>query len=308
MAQRGSLNAADRLRFDFSHSKALTKGELLEVERSVNFYIRQNTEVTTRVMSPDDARELGATALFGEKYGEEVRVVSMGYNQKSGKGIDGNGYSLELCGGTHVKRTGDIGAFVILSDGASSSGVRRIEALTGEAAMDHLAKQQNYLSDIAIELKSGSSDILSRVKSLMAERKSLVSEVAQLRKDMALGGSSSGQDELKSEDLSGVNFLAKQLNGIPGKELPGLIDGYKQKLSSGVILLISENDGKVAVASGVTKDLLSNISAVDIVKTAANKLGGKGGGGRPDLAQAGGSSMDGVTTAIDAVRSLIVSK
>ena len=308
VAQRGSLNAADRLRFDFSHSKALTKGELLEVERSVNFYIRQNTEVTTRVMSPDDARELGATALFGEKYGEEVRVVSMGYNQKSGKGIDGNGYSLELCGGTHVNRTGDIGAFVILSDGASSSGVRRIEALTGEAAMDHLAKQQNYLSDIAIELKSGSSDILSRVKSLMAERKSLVSEVAQLRKDMALGGSSSGQDELKSEDLSGVNFLAKQLNGIPGKELPGLIDGYKQKLSSGVILLISENDGKVAVASGVTKDLLTNISAVDIVKTAANKLGGKGGGGRPDFAQAGGSSMDGVTTAIDAVRSLIVSK
>ncbi|NCV17893.1 MAG: alanine--tRNA ligase [Rhodobacterales bacterium] len=308
VAQRGSLNAADRLRFDFSHSKALTKGELLEVERSVNFYIRQNTEVTTRVMSPDDARELGATALFGEKYGEEVRVVSMGYNQKSGKGIDGNGYSLELCGGTHVKRTGDIGAFVILSDGASSSGVRRIEALTGEAAMDHLAKQQNYLSDIAIELKSGSSDILSRVKSLMAERKSLVSEVAQLRKDMALGGSSSGQDELKSEDLSGVNFLAKQLNGIPGKELPSLIDGYKQRLSSGVILLISENEGKVAVASGVTKDLLSQISAVDIVKIAANKLGGKGGGGRPDFAQAGGSSMDGVTTAIDAVRSLIVSK
>ena len=308
VAQRGSLNAADRLRFDFSHSKALTKDELVAVQSSVNFYIRQNTEVSTRVMSPDDARKLGATALFGEKYGEEVRVVSMGYDQKSGKGLDGNGYSLELCGGTHVKRTGDIGAFVILSDGASSSGVRRIEALTGEAALDHLAKQQNYLAEIALELKTSSFDILSKVKSLTAERKSLVNELSQLRKDMALAEGAGESDELESEDLSGVNFVLKKLSGIPGKELPSLIDGYKQKLSKGVILLISENDGKVAIASGVTSDLLPSVSAVDVVKVVAAKLGGKGGGGRPDLAQAGGSSMEGMASAIDAVKSLIISR
>ena len=308
VAQRGSLNAADRLRFDFSHSKALTKDELVAVQSSVNFYIRQNTEVSTRVMSPDDARKLGATALFGEKYGEEVRVVSMGYDQKSGKGLDGNGYSLELCGGTHVKRTGDIGAFVILSDGASSSGVRRIEALTGEAALDHLAKQQNYLAEIALELKTSSFDILSKVKSLTAERKSLVNELSQLRKDMALAEGAGESDELESEDLSGVNFVVKKLSGIPGKELPSLIDGYKQKLSKGVILLISDNDGKVAIASGVTSDLLPSVSAVDVVKVVAAKLGGKGGGGRPDLAQAGGSSMEGMASAIESVKSLIISR
>ena len=308
VAQRGSLNAADRLRFDFSHSKALTKDELVAVQSSVNFYIRQNTEVSTRVMSPDDARKLGATALFGEKYGEEVRVVSMGYDQKSGKGLDGNGYSLELCGGTHVKRTGDIGAFVILSDGASSSGVRRIEALTGEAALDHLAKQQNYLAEIALELKTSSFDILSKVKNLTAERKSLVNELSQLRRDMALAEGAGESDELESEDLSGVNFVLKKLSGIPGKELPSLIDGYKQKLSKGVILLISDNDGKVAIASGVTSDLLPSVSAVDVVKVVAAKLGGKGGGGRPDLAQAGGSSMEGMASAIESVKSLIISR
>ena len=308
VAQRGSLNAADRLRFDFSHSKALTKDELVAVQSSVNFYIRQNTEVSTRVMSPDDARKLGATALFGEKYGDEVRVVSMGYDQKSGKGLDGNGYSLELCGGIHVKRTGDIGAFVILSDGASSSGVRRIEALTGEAALDHLAKQQNYLAEIALELKTSSFDILSKVKSLTAERKSLVNELSQLRRDIALAEGAGESDELESEDLSGVNFVLKKLSGIPGKELPSLIDGYKQKLSKGVILLISDNDGKVAIASGVTSDLLPSVSAVDVVKVVAAKLGGKGGGGRPDLAQAGGSSMEGMASAIDAVKSLIISR
>ena len=308
VAQRGSLNAADRLRFDFSHSKALTKDELVAVQSSVNFYIRQNTEVSTRVMTPDDARKLGATALFGEKYGEEVRVVSMGYDQKSGKGLDGNGYSLELCGGTHVKRTGDIGAFVILSDGASSSGVRRIEALTGEAALDHLAKQQNYLTEIALELKTSSFDILSKVKSLTAERKSLVNELSQLRKDMALAEGVGESDELESEQLTGVTLVVKKLSGIPGKELPSLIDGYKQKLSKGVILLISDNDGKVAIASGVTSDLLPSVSAVDVVKAVAAKLGGKGGGGRPDLAQAGGSSMEGIASAIDAVRSLIISR
>ena len=308
VAQRGSLNAADRLRFDFSHSKALTKDELVAVQSSVNFYVRQNTEVSTRVMTPDNARKLGATALFGEKYGEEVRVVSMGYDQKSGKGLDGNGYSLELCGGIHVKRTGDIGAFVILSDGASSSGVRRIEALTGEAALDHLAKQQNYLTEIALELKTSSFDILSKVKSLTAERKSLVNELSQLRKDMALSEGAGESDVLESEDLSGVNFVVKNLNGIPGKELPSLIDGYKQKLSKGVILLISDNDGKVAIASGVTSDLLPSVSAVDVVKAVAAKLGGKGGGGRPDLAQAGGSSMEGIASAIDAVKSIIISR
>ncbi len=193
VAQRGSLNAPDRLRFDFTHSAALTALELATVESEVNALIRQNSPVETRIMTPDDARAIGAQALFGEKYGDEVRVVSMGRAPGSGKGTDGQTYSLELCGGTHVTRLGDIGAFVLLGDSASSAGVRRIEALTGQAALDHLRAQDARLADIAAALKAPVNETVDRVKALVAERRALENEVAQLRRDLAMSGGAKAQ-------------------------------------------------------------------------------------------------------------------
>ena len=197
VSQRGSLNADDRLRFDFSHTKALSEDELSRVEAEVNAYIRQNASVETRIMTPDDVRSIGAQALFGEKYGDEVRVVSMGTQAGSGKGNDGQTYSLELCGGTHVERTGDIGAFVSLGDSASSAGVRRIEALTGQAAMDYLRAQDTLLAQSALALKAPAQDVPARIKALLDERKALANEVAQLRREAAMsgGGAAAPQDE-----------------------------------------------------------------------------------------------------------------
>ncbi|MCF1709897.1 alanine--tRNA ligase [Tabrizicola sp. J26] len=303
VAQRGSLNAPDRLRFDFSHAKALTEAELARVEGEVNDFIRQNTAVETRIMSPDEARAIGAQALFGEKYGDEVRVVSMGRTENSGKGFKGDAYSLELCGGTHVARTGDIGAFLLLGDSASSAGVRRIEALTGQAALDHLRAQEARLLDIAGALKAPAADVVDRVKALVDERRSLQNEVAQLRRELAMGGGGSAGPEAK--DIGGVKFVAQVLSGVSGKDLPGLIDALKDKIGSGAVLLIADAGGKAAVAAGVTGDLTGRLSAVDLARAAAEKLGGKGGGGRPDLAQAGGASAENAPAAIAAVEALI---
>ncbi|GGA11079.1 alanine--tRNA ligase [Neptunicoccus cionae] len=302
VAQRGSLNADDRLRFDFSHSKGMSLEELNQVEREVNAYIRQNSPVDTRIMTPDEARELGAQALFGEKYGDEVRVVSMGQLDGSGKGSDKRTYSLELCGGTHVRRTGDIGAFVLLGDSASSSGVRRIEALTGQAAQDYLRGQDHLLAEAALALKVPANDVPARIKALQDERKALQNEVAELRKQAAMGGSGGGSD---AEDVNGVPFLGQILADVPGKDLRGLIDEHKKRLGSGAILLISGAGGKAAVAAGVTDDLTDRVSAVDLVKAAAAALGGKGGGGRPDMAQAGGPSADNAEAAITAAKEIL---
>jgi alanyl-tRNA synthetase len=305
VAQRGSLNAPDRMRFDFSHSKALSPEELLRVNAEVNSYIRQNSAVETRIMTPDDARSLGAQALFGEKYGDEVRVVSMGTQMGSGKGADGQTYSLELCGGTHVARTGDIGAFVTLGDSASSAGVRRIEALTGAEAMAHLAAQERRLGDAASALKSQVADVPDRVRSLLEERKSLQNEVAQLRRELAMSGGS-GQDAGAPEDIGGIAFLAQTLSGVSGKDLPSLIDEHKARIGSGVVLLIADTGAKAAVAAGVTTDLIDRIKAPDLVKAAVAELGGKGGGGRPDLAQGGASSADNAAAAIAAVKTILL--
>jgi len=304
VAQRGSLNAADRLRFDFSHTKAMTADQLAQVEAEVNTYIRQNTAVDTRIMTPDDARALGAQALFGEKYGDEVRVVSMGRQDGSGKGSDGATYSLELCGGTHVRQTGDIGAFVLLGDSGSSSGVRRIEALTGQAAMDWLRDQQKALVGVADSLKSGVGDVPDRVRALLEERKSLSNEVAQLRRELAMAGGG-GAAPAQAQDVNGVKFMAQVLQGVTGKDLPALVDEHKANLGSGAVLLIADAGGKAAVAAGVTKDLTDRISAVDLLKAAVIALGGKGGGGRPDMAQGGGPSADNADAAIAAATSLI---
>ncbi|WP_299612570.1 alanine--tRNA ligase [uncultured Tateyamaria sp.] len=303
VSQRGSVNDNKRLRFDFSHGKVMSPAQLRAVEAEVNAYVRQNSPVETRIMTPDDARALGAQALFGEKYGDEVRVVSMGRQYGSGKGTSGDTYSLELCGGTHVRQTGDIGAFVTLGDSASSAGVRRIEALTGQAAMDHLRSQDQLLAETATELKAQAQDVPTRVKALMEERKALAAEVAQLRRDLAMAGG--GQPAPEAEDVNGTPFLAQVLSGVTGKDLPALIDEHKSRMETGAILLIADADGKVAVAAGVTQDKTDTVSAVDLVKVAVVELGGKGGGGRPDMAQGGAKDASNADAAIAAAKAVM---
>jgi len=303
VAQRGSLNAPDRLRFDFSHGKGLDAEELAVVEDEVNAFIRQNAPVETRIMTPDDAREIGAQALFGEKYGDEVRVVSMGHLSGSGKGNDLDTYSLELCGGTHVGRTGDIGAFVLLGDSASSSGVRRIEALTGQAGLAHLRLQETRLVEVANTLKAPVAEIVERVKSLSEDRRALANEVAQLKRDIAMGGGSG--DSVEAREVNGVKIMAQVLTGVSGKDLPTMVDAMKEKLGSGVVLLIADTGAKPAVAAGVTADLTATVSAVDVLRAAVAALGGKGGGGRPDLAQGGGVDITAADDAIKAAEAVL---
>lgn len=299
VAQRGSLNAPDRLRFDFSHNHAVTAEQLAVIEAEVNGYVRQNSPVETRIMTPDDARALGAQALFGEKYGDEVRVVSMGAQPGSGKGADGATYSLELCGGTHVARTGDIGAFVLLGDAASSAGVRRIEALTGQTALAHLRDADSRLAEIAGILKAQSAEVVTRVRALADERKALANEVAQLKRQLAMGGG----DE--AEEIAGVKFIARKVEGVGGRELGALVDEMKASLGSGAVLVLAEDGGKATVAAGVTPDLTGRISAVALVQAATAALGGKGGGGRPDRAQGGAPSLAAAETAFQDARKII---
>jgi len=305
VAQRGSLNAADRLRFDFSHNKALTPGELTRVEAEVNAFIRQNAPVETRIMTPDDARDLGAQALFGEKYGDEVRVVSMGHMDGSGKGSDGQTYSLELCGGTHVRQTGDIGMFVTVAEAASSSGVRRIEALTGAEAFAHLSAQGRTLTEVATTLKAQDADVPDRVRLLLDERKALANEVAQLRRELAMAGGGLAPVDIK--EINGIKMIAQVVSGVTGKDLPSLIDEHKARLESGVVLLIADAGGKAAVAAGVTADLTGSVSAVDLVRACVAELGGKGGGGRPDMAQGGGKDVSNAAAAISAAEQVLES-
>ncbi|MEO1613811.1 MAG: DHHA1 domain-containing protein, partial [Pseudomonadota bacterium] len=300
VAQRGSLNAPERLRFDFSHAKGMSLAEIKAVEAEVNEYIRQNTPVTTRLMTPDEAREMGAQALFGEKYGDEVRVVSMGRVVEGGSGPEGDIYSMELCGGTHVAATGDIGTFVVTGESASSAGVRRIEALTGAAAFDYLSQQDHRLAEVASALKVAPAEAAERARALLEERKALEREIAELRKQVALGGGGAAEGP-EAKDIGGVKFLAQALSGVSPKDLRGLIDEHKSRLGSGVVLLIADAGGKAAAACGVTEDLTDRISAVDAVRAAAEALGGKGGGGRPDMAQAGGADPSKAPEAIAAV-------
>ena len=298
IAQRGSLNAENRLRFDFSHSKSMTQSELRKVELEVNNLIRQNSTVETRIMTPDDARKLGAQALFGEKYGDEVRVVSMGIKKDSGKGLTGNTYSLELCGGTHVQRTGQIGAFALIGESASAGGVRRIEAFTGKTAELYHAEQTRILNELASIFKTKSENVIDRVKSLLDERKLLQSEIIDLRKAVAMGSNDEAQNVIK---VNNFNFYVQTFDDLPSKDLRSLVDEHKNRLGSAVILLISGAGGKAAISVGVTSDLVDKVNAVDLVKIAAIELGGKGGGGRPDMAQAGGNDMSNAKKAISLI-------
>jgi alanyl-tRNA synthetase len=304
VAQRGSLNAPDRLRFDFSHSKAMTPDELARVEAEVNGYIRQNTPVETRIMTPDDARALGAQALFGEKYGDEVRVVSMGEQPGSGKGANGQTYSLELCGGTHVARTGDIGMFALTAETASAAGIRRIEALTGQAAMAELRRVDGELAEIAGILKAQSGDVVNKVRALADERKTLANEVAALKRQLAMGG---GAEDAPKE-INGIKLIARRVDGVSGKDLAPLVEEMKQRLGSGAVVVLTEAEGKATVAAGVTPDLTARLTAVELVQAATAALGGKGGGGRPDRAQGGAPSLAAADAAIAAIETLIGGK
>ncbi len=305
VAQRGSLVAPDRLRFDFTHAKAMTPAEIATVEAEVNAFVRQNTRVETRIMTPDAAEALGARALFGERYGDEVRVVSMGARAGSGLGPRGETYSLELCGGTHVARTGDIGGFRLVSEAATASGVRRVEALTGQAALAHASAAEAALGEAAGLLRARPDELAERIRALIDERKALTQDLADLRRKLAMAGSGGGAPA-GPETVGGVPFLAQALTGVSGKDLRGLIDEHKARMKSGVVLLVADpGDGKAAVAAGVTGDLTERFSAVDFVRVAAEALGGKGGGGRPDMAQAGGADASRAPEAIAAARALL---
>ncbi|CAM3472921.1 MULTISPECIES: alanine--tRNA ligase [Thalassospira] len=300
VTQKGSLVAADRLRFDISHPKAVTAEEAAVIEADVNSLIRENSEVTTRLMTPDEAIELGAMALFGEKYGDEVRVVSMGLPV-----ANEHAYSLELCGGTHVKRTGDIGMFKIVSEGAVSSGVRRIEALTGADAAKYMSARENVLTTVAADLKAVPEDVPARVKALQEERRRLEREVSDLRKKLATAGSgaASGGDAFK--EVNGVKMALRSLDGIPAKELKGMVDELRDQMGSGIVALVSGDGGKASIVVGLTADLTDKYSAVDLVRIGVEKLGGKGGGGRPDMAQGGGSDPAQADAALAAIEAHI---
>jgi len=283
VAQKGSMVGPERLRFDFSHPKALSAAEIEAVEQMVNAIIRQNGEITTRLMPTDKAIEAGAEALFGEKYGDEVRVLTMGEDPAASKA-----YSVELCGGTHARRLGDIGLFTVLSESAVAAGVRRIEALTSEGARKHLAAQAELARAAAAALKTNPAELPARVAQLAEERRRLERELAEAKKALALAGPRQKGEDGAAKEIGGVKAVLRLVDGVSPKDLKGLADDAKAKIGSGVVAFVAVADGKASLVVGVTDDLKAKISAVDLVKIGAEALGGKGGGGRPDLAQAGG--------------------
>ena len=299
VTQKGSLVAPDRLRFDFSHPEALTHAQIAAIEADVNAQVRHNEEVTTRLMTPDDAVAAGAMALFGEKYGDEVRVLSMG------KGDDAH-YSVELCGGTHVRATGDIALFKIVSESAVSSGVRRIEALTGEAARVWLVERDDKLRQTAAALKTTPEDLPARIAALVEQSRKLERELAEAKKALALGGGGAAQ-AAGPEKVGSIDFLGQVIDGLDPKELRGIVDQNKATLGSGVSAVLAVVDGRASIAVGVTDDLKGSISAVDLVRAGVEALGGKGGGGRPDMAQGGGPDGDKAQAALDAVKAALAS-
>ena len=299
VTQKGSLVAPDYFRFDFSHPKALTRDEIEAVEAEVNAQIRSNEPVTTRLMTPDEAIEAGAMALFGEKYGDEVRVLSMGRESEAD-------YSVELCGGTHVRALGDIQLLKIISESAVSAGVRRIEALTGEAARRWLSARDAKLRDAAATLKSAPDEVPTRIVALVEERKRLERELAEAKKALAMGGGGAKSDSTEPEDVNGHKFLGQVVEGLDPKNLRSTVDTLKQRVGSGIAALVAVNDGRASVAVGVTDDLSGQVSAVDLLKAAVTALGGQGGGGRPDMAQGGGPDGSKAKEALDAIRKALL--
>jgi alanyl-tRNA synthetase len=301
VAQKGSMVSPDRLRFDFVHTKPVTPQEMTEVEDIANAIVLQNAPVETRLMGVEEAKESGARALFGEKYGDEVRVVAMG--EPNGNSL---GWSVELCGGTHVRRTGDIGLVSIVAESAVGAGVRRIEALTGNAARHRGNNHVAIVESAASLLRSSSQDVLDRIAALQDSLKKTERELTDARKKLALGGAGSGPASSGDETINGVTYVARTVEGIPAKDVKGLVDSEKKRIGSGVVTVVLKgDDGKGTVAIGVTQDLTSRYAAGDLIKLATVALGGQGGGGRPDMAQGGGPDGSKASEAIAAVRSAL---
>ncbi len=302
VTQKGSLVAPDRLRFDISHTKPISSEELRRIEDEVNERIRLNSPVETRLMTPEEAIAAGAMALFGEKYGDEVRVLSMG-------GANGEKYSVELCGGTHALRTGDIGLFRIVGEGAVSAGVRRIEALAGTAAEQHVRHQIDLLNEAASVMKVRAEDLPARLAALVDGQRRIERELSEARKALALAGGGSGAGGANAADevreIGGIKMIGRVLNGVPGKDLKGMADAFKKKLGSGVVALIGIEEGKASAVVGVTDDLSKTYSAVELVKAGVTALGGKGGGGRPDMAQGGGPDAAKAPEALKAIEAAL---
>ncbi len=293
VTQKGSLVAPDKLRFDFSHPKPLSEAEAVEIERMVNDHVRANDDVVTRLMTPEKAIAEGAMALFGEKYGEEVRVLTMGADE-------GRVYSTELCGGTHVRRLGDIGLFKIVSESAVAAGVRRIEALTGAGALSYLNDHHRLAREAAAAMKAAPAELPERISQLLDERKKLERELSEARRQLAMGGGTSGA-AADVVDVAGVKVMARAVDGVEPKDLRTLVDQAKQRIGSGVVALATSADGKAAIAVGVTEDLIKRFNAVELLKKGVEAVGGKGGGGRPDMAQGGGPDGAKLQAALDAI-------
>ena len=294
VTQKGSLVAADRLRFDFSHPSALTPEDIAAIEAEVNAEIRGNQPVSTRLMTPDDAIAAGALALFGEKYGEEVRVLTMGPRS------EGGAYSVELCGGTHVSALGDIALFKIVSEGAVAAGVRRVEAMTGEAARLWLSDREDKLKDIAAQLRANPDEVPARVAALAETVRKLEKDLADAKKALALGGG--GAAAAEPEDVNGILFLGQSFDGLDPKDLRGLANDAKAKLGTGIAAFVTVNDGRASVLVGVTDDLTGRFSAVDLVRAGVEALGGQGGGGKPEMAQGGGPDGSKAAEALAAIK------
>lgn len=298
VSQKGSLVAPDRLRFDISHPKAIGAEDLAEVTDNVNRQIQGNSEVVTRLMTPDEAIETGAMALFGEKYGDEVRVVTMGDRGNSP-------YSVELCGGTHVNRTGDIGPFRIVSESAVAAGVRRIEAVTGQAALAQMAETEAQMQEVESLLNASPGQVAERVAALLEERKKLENDLSEVRRKLATGGGEAGPGDAGVKDIDGISFAGRVLEGIPPRELKSFADDLKKQIGSGVVAICGKDDGKASLVVGVTDDITDQFDAVALVKIGSAALGGKGGGGRADMAQAGGPDAAKADQALEAIEAAI---
>ncbi len=302
VAQKGSLVEPGRLRFDISHHKPVSAQELAAVEDLANAIVLQNAPVVTRLMAVDEAIESGARALFGEKYGEEVRVVSMGVEPDSLG--NGKAYSVELCGGTHAARTGDIGLISVVGEGAVAAGVRRIEALTGAAARHHLSGESHLLHAIAGSIKAPVGELAERVTALMDERRKLERELADARKQLAMGGGAAGEEPV--QEIGGIRFFGRSVHGVAMKDLKGVADEAKKRVGSGIVAIVgASEDGKAGIVVAVTPDLTGRFNAVDLVRAGSQALGGQGGGGRPDMAQAGGPDASKADAALAAVAAVL---
>jgi alanyl-tRNA synthetase len=289
--QAGSLVAPDRLRFDFVHTGPVTHDQLLEIERIVNGHVLKNTPVQTEVRKTEEAIAAGAMALFGEKYGDSVRVVSV------------PGFSMELCGGTHVRATGDIGLFVIMSEGGVSAGVRRIEAITGLESLELLQRDREELSALAGELNSRPGELAARVRALQDDNKRLARELQQAKMSAALGGAGSGSAD-DAVDISGIKLVAREVGGMDKDGLRALVDKQRDRIKSGVVVLAAPSDGKVTIVVGVTPDLTKRVPAGDVVKQLAPIVGGRG-GGRGDFAEAGGKDLSKIGELLNASRAIV---